>query len=185
MPTTGSTSSTDATRVVVGCVLGAHGLKGEIRVRVLGDGPGHLLQVASIALASNSDDPLPRSHDVVRARPGRPGEVRLTLEGVEGRDAAAALRGMLVLADPASLDALPADEFYWFELVGCRVVTQDGETIGTVRELWETGAHDVLVVQGVDGRRRLVPTARELVSEIDLEHRRVVVDAIPGLLDPV
>ena len=55
----------------------------------------------------------------------------------------------------------------------------------TVRELLETGAHDVLVVRGEDGRDRLIPTARELMREVDLEQGRIVVVDLPGLLDPV
>lgn len=60
----------------------------------------------------------------------------------------------------------------------------DGEEVGTVRELWETGAHDVLVVEGDDGRDRLVPTARALLREIDPAAGRIVVEDVPGLLDP-
>jgi 16S rRNA processing protein RimM len=54
-----------------------------------------------------------------------------------------------------------------------------------VSELWETGAHDVLVVAGQDGQRRLVPAAQEFLKEVDVQQRRIVIEAIPGLLDPV
>jgi 16S rRNA processing protein RimM len=67
--------------------------------------------------------------------------------------------------------------------VGCRVEDQTGTEIGTVTELWETGAHDVLVVDAGDGRRHLLPTAREVVREIDAEAGRIRVEVIPGLLD--
>jgi 16S rRNA processing protein RimM len=53
-----------------------------------------------------------------------------------------------------------------------------------VKEIWETGAHDVLVVEGEDGRRVLLPAAREFLREVDVAGRRVVIDVIPGLLDP-
>jgi 16S rRNA processing protein RimM len=54
-----------------------------------------------------------------------------------------------------------------------------------VREIWETGAHDVLVVEGEGGRRCLVPTARDLMREVDVEAGRIVVEELPGLFDPV
>ena len=60
-----------------------------------------------------------------------------------------------------------------------------GRTIGTVKEIWETGAHDVLVVEGEDGRSCLVPTARALMKEVDVEAGRIVVEDLPGLFDPV
>jgi 16S rRNA processing protein RimM len=110
--------------------------------------------------------------------------VRLRLRGVADRDAAEALRGLLVLAERELLPPLAEGEHYWFELIGCRVETTAGEPIGSVREIWETGAHDVLVVEAEDGTRRLVPAAQELLKEVDIEGRRVVVEPIPGLLDP-
>ena len=62
--------------------------------------------------------------------------------------------------------------------------TEEGALVGTVRELWETGAHDLLVIRAEDGRQVLVPTARELLPVIDLEQKRLVVAGIPGLLEP-
>ena len=54
-----------------------------------------------------------------------------------------------------------------------------------VREIWETGAHDVLLVEDEEGVRRLLPTASELMREIDLEASRIVVVDLPGLLEPI
>jgi 16S rRNA processing protein RimM len=172
-------------RVVLGRVLGPHGLRGGIRVRWLGDGPEDLLRLAEVALGAGPEDAAPRSFPVESAAPGRPGEVRLELRGVGDRDAAAALRGLLVMAESAALAPLPEGEYYWFQFVGCRVEDEQGRTIGTIREIWETGAVDVLVVEGEDGRRRLLPAAEDLLKEVDIEGRRIAVEAIPGLLDPV
>ena len=60
-----------------------------------------------------------------------------------------------------------------------------GRSIGTVKEIWETGAHDVLVVEREDGRICLVPTARALMKEVDIEAGRIVVEDLPGLFDPI
>jgi len=103
---------------------------------------------------------------------------------VRVREAAEALRGQLVLADPRHLARLPVGEHYWFELVGCEVLGSGGERVGRVLELWVTGgAHDVLVVAGDDGRRVLLPTADAFLAEVDVAARRIVVDLIPGLLE--
>jgi len=91
----------------------------------------------------------------------------------------------LVLGDTSGLEALPEGEYYWHELIGCRVESAAGESIGIVREIWETGAHDLLVIERVEGGRALVPTAREIMREVDVEMRRIVIDAIPGLLDGI
>ncbi len=165
--------------VELGRIVGAHGLRGELRVRWLGDGPENLLAARRVAVAAPGDAG-PRDHEVKRTGTGRAGEVRLLLEGVESREAAEALRGGIVRGATAPL---PEGEHYWYELVDCAVETDAGRLVGRVREIWETGAHDVLVVERTDGATCLVPTARELLREIDVEAGRVVVEDRPGLFD--
>lgn len=174
-----------AERIVLGEIAGVHGLSGELRVRIAGDSPDHLLSVETVWIGRGRSDPEARRRVVRERGSGRGGEVRLRLEGVETREQAQALVGQLVTAAPDQIEALPEGEYYWYQLVGCRVETSAGDVAGHVREIWETGAHDVLVVEDDDGRRRLIPTAAELLTEIDLEAGRVVVVDLPGLLEPV
>jgi 16S rRNA processing protein RimM len=152
---------------------------------VLGDSPGNLLRAERLWLGREEGDPEARRLEVETAAAGRSGEVRLRIIGIDRREDAEALRGRLVLAEAALLEELPPGEHYWFEFVGCAVELTDGRRIGTVSQLWETGAHDVLVVDGQDGERRLVPAARAFLREVDIRKRRIVIDPIPGLLDPV
>jgi 16S rRNA processing protein RimM len=120
-------------------------------------------------------------YPVESVAPGRRGELRVALEGVKDRDAAEALHGRRVLVEAAELEALPAGEYYGYQIVGCRVESQDGTPVGTVREIWETGGPDLLVVEGQGGREHLLPAA--LVREVDVEGQRVVIELLPGLLD--
>ena len=173
---------------MLGRVLGAHGLRGQVRVRYFGDGPENILGVPRLALAEPErgiDGPAAEEFEVEGGAAGRPGEVRLALRGIANRDAAQELKGRLVTGDVEHLSPLPEGEFYWYELIGCRVQATGGRTIGTVKEIWETGAHDVLVVEREDGRSCLVPTARALMKEVDIEAGRIVVEDLPGLFDPV
>jgi 16S rRNA processing protein RimM len=169
--------------VVLGRVVGAHALRGELRVRYLGDGPENLLAAPVVWLGEARSHEGVRRFEVERAFAGRSGEVRLGLVGVRDRDSAEDLRGLLVLGDPTRLAPLAEDEFYWHELVGCTVHTRDGRALGTVREIWGTGAHDVLVVEDASGARHLLPTSRALMPVVDLASRRIVVELVPGLLD--
>jgi 16S rRNA processing protein RimM len=172
-------------RVIVGEIAGAHGIGGEVRVRVLADA-ALLLGMKRLALSrSGPDDPHATQIENQGGSTGRAGEVRLALRGVADRDAAEALRGTLVLADVADLPALPDGGHYWFELVGCAVWTAAGERVGTVAGLLDTGAaHDLLEVAGEDGRKRLIPLAAPLLSSIDVAGRRIVLADVAGLADP-
>ena len=171
-------------RVVLGRVVGAHGVRGTLRVAVSGDDRVHLLDAPTVELSFEARDPTrPRRRFAVRsASAGRPGEVRLGLEGVDDRDAAEALRGALVLGEAARLPALAPGEHYWYELIGCEVETVAGAPVGRVREIWETGAHDVLVVEDRDGREHLIPAVDAFVKEVDRAARRVRIEPVPGLL---
>ena len=100
------------------------------------------------------------------------------LAGIDDRDAAAALIGADILVQRDQFGDTGENEYFWADLVGLKVQTMTGEALGVVDSLLETGAHDVLVIQGE--RRHLVPFVMdEVVKEVDLSTRRIVVDWDP------
>lgn len=171
-------------RIVLGEIVGAHGLRGEVRVRIAGDSAENLLDADALWLGRGVEDRAARRVVVLGGGAGRGHELRLRLEGIDDRDRAEALRGLALMTERSALPPLPSGEYYWHELVGCRVESEAGLPAGVVAEIWETGAHDVLVVVDEQGVRRLVPTAEAIMKHVDLEARRIVVADLPGLLDP-
>jgi 16S rRNA processing protein RimM len=182
--TADSTSSTERERVTLGRVIGAHGLRGEVRVRLLDETDNNLRAASSVWLAREEGDPKAVEARVRAVGSGRRGEARLALEGVGDREAAEALRGRLVQTGVDQLGPLAAGEYYQYQLVGCRVEDGAGNVIGVVRGIWETGAPSVLVVVDEAERELLIPAAREILREVDVVGRRIAIDAPPGLLDP-
>jgi 16S rRNA processing protein RimM len=172
-------------RVEFGRIVGAHALRGEVRVRLHAEDPKNLQRATGVWLGTGLSDAQARFYPIEGTGSGRAGELRLALEGVESRESAEALRGQVVMGDAESLAKLAQDEFYWHQLVGCLVETESGQAIGRVREIWQTGAHDVLVVDGETPEPILIPTAREIMKTVDLEAGRIVIDAIPGLLGEI
>jgi 16S rRNA processing protein RimM len=182
--TAGSTSSIEPERVTLGQVIGAHGLRGELRVRLFDGTDNNLRAMSSVWLAREEGDPKAVEARVRAVGSGRRGEARLALQGVDGREAAEALRGRLVQAGVEQLGPLAAGEYYQYQLVGCRVEDLAGRVLGVVREIWETGAPDVLVVVDEAQRELLIPAVGEILREVDVVGRRIAIDAPPGLLDP-
>jgi 16S rRNA processing protein RimM len=180
-PTAASRSSIEPTQtgVPIGRVVGAHGLRGGLRVRYFADAAENLLDLKRVALARSEDDTEPQSFDVRAVAAGRPGELRVDLAGLRTRDDALARKGLLVIAAPGELRALGPGEYYGYQLLGCRVEGEDGMAVGILREIWETGASDLFVVADPDGGQRLVPAA--LLRHFDAENRRIVVEILPGL----
>ncbi len=184
--TAGSTSSTDedpARRVRVGRIVGAHGLEGELRVRLFGADAECFAAAECVWLAQDESDPGATSHALRRVAPGRPGECRVVLAGVAERAAAEALRGRWLLVRARDLAATAPGEYYVHELVGCRVEDASGRALGVVRGIWATGAADLLVIEDAVGREHLVPAVAALLLEVDVVSRRIAIDAIPGLLE--
>lgn len=92
------------------------------------------------------------------------------LDGITDRDQAAMLIGTDIAIARAQLPPLPEGEYYWWQLTGLQVVNQQGEVLGTVDRLMETGANDVLVVKDEQsGEERLIPHIPDVVLKVDLD----------------
>ena len=96
------------------------------------------------------------------------------LNGCNDRDAAAALKGMEVAVPREALPETDENEYYWADLIGLEVVNAQGETLGKISEVLETGANDVLVVAGE--RERLIPFIKQVVLKVDPAAGRVSVE---------
>jgi 16S rRNA processing protein RimM len=163
----------------VGYVSGAHGLRGAVRIRM--DNPDSVLLrwVRRLTLARDGQC---IEYSVTSAQAIGQGVFKLTLSGVTGVDEAAALRGASVLVAAAALPPTNPGEFYYFQAIGCEIVTTKGLHVGVIEEVFSTGAHDVWVVRDRSAEH-LVPVIEDIVKGIDLTARRIVIEAVPGLLD--
>jgi len=97
------------------------------------------------------------------------------LPGCPDRTAAEKLKGLLIAVPRSSLPEEEEGEYYWSDLIGLAVVNEAGERLGTVANLLETGANDVLVVQG-DGGEILIPFVAPTIRQVDLKNRAILVD---------
>lgn len=107
-------------------------------------------------------------------------QVILKLEGVDDSDAARGLIGQWLTAPPDSAPQLPEGEYFHYQLLGLRVITEDQEELGTVAEIIQTGSNDVYVVSG-EGSEVLVPAIGQVVRRVDLEQGVMVVRLMEGL----
>jgi 16S rRNA processing protein RimM len=122
-----------------------------------------------------------RDYRVVGVR--RQGEaVLLALAGCDSVEAATGLVGRLVALPRAQALPAPPGHAYPWQLVGCRVVTEDGGLVGELSGIEPSPAQDLWVVRGT-GREHLIPAVPEIVQEVDLDARRVVIRPPEGLLD--
>ena len=170
--------------LVVGRVIKAHGISGEVVIDVRTDDP-ELRFARGATLRARARDKTERTL-VVESMREHGVRLLLRLDGVASRDAADALRGSLFIVDTAELPPIDdPDEFYDHQLEGLRVRTVAGCEIGTVAEVLHTGAGELLVVRPAegDGQEILVPFVSAMVTSVSLEGGLIEIDPPDGLLD--
>jgi 16S rRNA processing protein RimM len=171
--------------LVVGHLNKAHGTKGEIFVWPLTDHPeGSFAPGVILYLGDESgNDPDPTLPTVVieTSRPFRRGFL-IRLDGVGSRDEAEALQGKYVLRPKDELEAPEDGELFYHELLGMRVVTADGQEVGTIAEVYELRPADLLEVRGPE-KTHFIPFLSSLVREIDKATSTMVIDPPEGLLE--
>jgi 16S rRNA processing protein RimM len=167
-------------QLVVGRIGRAHGIKGEVTVEVRTDEPEVRLGPGAVL----ATDPATAGPLTIESGKVHSGRLLLRFEGVRDRNAAEALRNVLLIAevDPAELPEDP-EEFYDHQLVDLDVVTVDGTEVGRILEISHLPGQDLLIVERPDGTEVMIPFVSEIVPEIDLENQRAVIDPPPGLLD--
>lgn len=167
-------------QIAVGKVAKAHGIKGEIKVFPFSGNPDDFRGYGLLTLVE-PEHGLTRSYAVGQSR-GMGNLVILQLEGLSGRSTAEALRGWEVRIGRELLPTLGPDSFYWHELEGLPVITDDGKELGRVTSLLSTPAHDILVVTG-GGSEYLIPAVGECVAGLAQDGKSLVVTPPPGLLE--
>lgn len=91
-------------------------------------------------------------------------------------------KGCALLVSTDELEELEENEFYYFEIIGCNVVTTDGETIGEISEILETGANDVWVVKREGQKDALIPYIEDVVKDVSIDAKTVTIQVLEGLL---
>jgi len=108
--------------------------------------------------------------------------MRMLFEGYTTPEAVGELRNQLLFVRTDGLPSLPEGEYYQYQLLGLNVVNEDGQALGVIHEILQTGANDVLVVRPPAGPEVLLPLIASVVLDIDLAGGRVRVHLLPGIL---
>ncbi len=164
----------DKKYIVVGKVSGVFGIKGWIKIFSYTDPRENILDYSPWILKKNNVTKQVRVIDGnVQSK-----TIVALLDGITDRDAASEFAGWDILIDQKQLPEPDQGEYYWSDLIGLKVETTEQELLGVVDSLLETGANDVLIVQG--DRERVIPFLQgQTVVKIDLEDGKIIVDWDP------
>lgn len=172
-------AATEERWVEIGQVKGIFGVKGEMRVQAFTEAPEGILAFPSWWIGR--DETSRREFTLIGGRPHGKGVVA-SVQGIDTPEAVRPLLGLPIWVPRHILPETDQEEFYWADLVGCLVETQEGTPLGPVVAMMATGANDVLVVRH-EGKELLLPFIADVVIEVEIKKRRLVVHLLPGLLD--
>ncbi len=164
-------------RVLMGRVLGAHGIKGAVRILSYAAAPDDIARYGPL------EDEAGGRRFSLRVVGQARGAVLAEVEGIRDRDAAAALKGTKLYLHRSALPPPEEGEFYWDDLVGLRAELPDGSTLGEVVAVHDYGGGPSLEVKRSAGAVVMVPFTNRAVPVVDLEGAKVVIDPPDGLFE--
>jgi 16S rRNA processing protein RimM len=161
----------------IGEIVKSHGLKGRMKVNSYVEPGEDLSSLREVKIARGDNEP--ETYAVGKIVP-HPTYFLLELETVNTVEDAEKLIGSRVLIPEDARAGLSEDEYYWRDLIGLRVLTEEGRFLGCIESIFSTGSNDVYVCSGGE-REILLPAIGEVILKIDLEKKEMVVRLLKGL----
>lgn len=173
----------DSPYFTIAKILSAHSLKGVLKIHFLGDFPEQLEVLEKVLVQAEPDGPIVDGPFEMQSVSHHKGQVYLlTLKEITHRTAAEALAKQFLAIPKAEALELPEETYYVQDLIGFVCKDEHGETLGTVAHIIQ-GHQDLLVVKTPEGKEHWVPFVFEMVPEVHLEQREMVLTPAPGLFD--
>jgi 16S rRNA processing protein RimM len=163
----------------IGRIIRSHGLAGRMKVLSYLESQDVLDNLAEVSVGRRVQETVTFPLDSVQA--GR-GCFILKLRGIEDKDAASRLVGLSIWMPMEKLEKLSDGEYYWREIIGLGVVTEEGRSLGRIESVFPTGSNDVYVCRGNE-KEILLPAINDVIRKIDMDRRMMVVRLLKGLSD--
>lgn len=165
----------------VGKIVNTHGLQGEIRVISSTDFAENRFKPGNTLFLFMDENKAPIELKIAGHRTHKNFEL-LTFEGYQNINEVEKFKGGILKIAESQLTPLDENEFYFHEIIGCVVYTVAGEEIGKIREILTPGANDVWVIKGKGGKEILIPYIEQVVKEIDVKNKKILIEPLEGLL---
>ncbi len=163
----------------IGAVTSTHGLRGELKVYPTTDEPARYHKLKEVILDTGKEQ---LSLKIEHARLFKQ-MVIIKFEGFDHINEVEKFKGAKLYVMRENALELREDEYYFADLAGLRVETEEGQLLGKVTDILQTGANDVYVIGRERQKDLLIPAIKDCVKQIDLENGRMVIHLLPGLLE--
>lgn len=165
--------------IPIGRVVKTHGVKGRVKVEYYGEDLQRFFLYQKIFIGRGKDKLEP--YEVIESIP-QPPRLILHLKGIEKVEEAEPLLGKEIFIERGDLPKLEKGEYYWIDILGLEVVTEEGKRIGRIKEIFSTKAHDLYLIE-IKGKEIFLPATEEVIREVDLQKGVIKVAQIDDFLE--
>ena len=162
----------------VGVISSTHGVRGEVKVFPTTDDVKRFKKLKKVILDTGKEQ-LPLEIEGVKFFKQF---VILKFRGIDNINDIEKYKGKRLLVDREHAVKLKKDEYFIADMIGMDVFTEDGELFGALKDVMETGANDVYIIEMSDGKEVLVPAIKQCILDVDIENRKLVIHLLEGLV---
>ena len=162
----------------VGVISSTHGVRGEVKVFPTTDDVKRFKKLKKVILDTGKEQ-LPLEIEGVKFFKQF---VILKFRGIDNITDIEKYKGKRLLVDREHAVKLKKDEYFIADMIGMDVFTEDGELFGALKDVMETGANDVYIIEMSDGKEVLVPAIKQCILDVDIENRKMVIHLLEGLV---
>lgn len=163
--------------VNIGKIVGTYGYRGNVKVESLSDFPERFLSLQKVTVLLQGKTDEYQIQDVARQN----GLIIIKFKDIDSKEAAQKLKSAYLQVTEDEVYPLPDGCYYHFQLIGLKVWDTYNNYLGILKEVLETGANDVYVVEREDEKELLLPAIKDIIKEINLQENSMRVELLPGL----
>ncbi|WP_368654793.1 ribosome maturation factor RimM [Ornithinibacillus sp. 4-3] len=165
----------------VGKIINTHGIRGDVKVLRITDFEERFEVGSTLYLVdAKEQESIPLEIETHRVHKGFD---LLRFKGYGNINEVEVFKGSFLKIKESQLTELPDGEYYYHEIISCEVYTVDGERLGKITEVLAPGANDVWVVKRSKGKDALIPYIPQIVKQVDISEKKVIIEPMEGLLD--
>lgn len=164
--------------IEIGQIINTNGLKGVVKVNPFTDDIGKFEDLKYVYIQLKNEL---KKVKIEQVRYNK-NQVLLKLEGIDSIEEAEKYRNFYLKTEKESQEDLGEDTYYIVDLIGLDVYTDKNEYLGKIEDVFPTGSNDVYVVKDNLGKQILIPAIADVVKEVDLKNKKMIINLIPGLI---
>lgn len=164
--------------IIIGKIVSTQGNKGEVKVIPLTDSIDRFKRLTDVFIGGKNNRRLLKIDNLRIDK----NVVILKMEEIENIEKAKMIVGSFLEVKKSDAIKLPKDSYFIFDIIGLEVYTNENELLGKIEDVINTGSNDVYIVKNKNKKEILIPAIREVVKDIDLKRKRMIINVIDGLI---